>query len=57
MTRSPQHEHEMMRRKLWVDAWVATASSDNCVDVESCTMYANRALADFDEQFPLWIKL
>jgi hypothetical protein len=44
-------EHEFMRRELWCNAWVATAKSDNCVKHQTCTVYADAALKEFDIRF------
>jgi hypothetical protein len=40
-----------IKMKLWIDAWAATAGSSNCVSVKTCTVYADKALADFNERF------
>ena len=46
-----EHELEIMRRKLWADAWVATANSSNCRYPSSCTSFSDEALKEFDKRF------
>ena len=52
-----EHELEIMRRKLWADVWVATASSSDIKYTSSytssCTRFADDALKDFDTRFKL----
>lgn len=43
--------HEQARKKLWCDAWIATAGSSNCVDSAVATTYADNALRQFDDRF------
>lgn len=43
---------EQQRKELWCAAWVATARSDSCVNDDTPTKYADKALKDFDERFP-----
>lgn len=45
-------EHEQMRKQLWLSAWVATASADNCTRVDVATTWADDALKAFDARFP-----
>jgi hypothetical protein len=44
--------HEEIRRKFWMDAYLACVSSLNCTEISTPRKWANRALMDFDEKFP-----
>jgi hypothetical protein len=44
-------EHELARRRLWIEVCVAVARSENCVDVTAPTHWADKALVEFDERF------
>jgi len=44
-------EHELARRRLWIEVCVAVARSENCVDVSAPTSWADSALSEFDERF------
>lgn len=50
--KSYKQEHELMRRKVWSDAWSRTSSASNCTDKNTPARYADAALAAFDERFP-----
>lgn len=42
---------EELVRKLWVDVWVAVAKSDNVVNSNVPTQWADRAVKDYKERF------
>lgn len=42
---------EDIRGKLWAEAWIATANSDNCVKSSTATKYADTLLAEYDRRF------
>ena len=44
-------EHELMRRKIWMDAWCSTATANDCKTKSTVTAYADAALAAFDQKF------
>lgn len=46
-----QEEHENIRKNLWIQAWVLTANSDNCIKLNTPTIYADTALSEFDKRF------
>lgn len=46
-----KEEHEKLRKKVWADAWCATASAWNCKDTTAAARWADAALKDFDERF------
>lgn len=50
-TKNHRHEHELMRRKLWCNAWTATSNSNDCKDSSVATRFANAALEEFDLKF------
>ena len=39
------------RKRVWLQAWTATASSSNCIDEKSCDRFANACLRSYDERF------
>lgn len=46
-----QENHEELRKKLWVNAWVNVAAAATCTDPKAATRWADIALNDFDERF------
>ncbi len=42
--------HEHMRRKVWIETWVAIVASGG---TNNAKQYADQALTSFDEQFSL----
>lgn len=51
--KSYKQEHELMRRKVWSDAWSMTANANDCKATDTATRYADAALKAFDERFPV----
>ena len=49
--KTPEENHDYLRKKLWCDAWVNTASSDTCIDSAAATSFADTALKEFDQRF------
>lgn len=47
-----KQEHELMRRKIWGDAWSMTANANDCKNSSTATKFADAALAAFDSRFP-----
>ncbi len=45
-------DHEMQRKKLWCDVYVAYVSADNSTLSDGGKSWADRALKAFDERFP-----
>jgi hypothetical protein len=50
--KSYEQEHQLMRRKVWCDAWSSTANANDCKSTKTATAYADAALEAFDERFP-----
>lgn len=46
------NEHELMRRKLWMQAWTYVAGASNCNEKTIPGKWADRALLEFDAKFP-----
>lgn len=46
-----QEEHENIRKTLCIQAWVGTANSDTCIKPDTATLYADKALREFDKRF------
>jgi len=44
-------EFESQCKQVWIEAWVRTAQSDNCVNLSTPTKYADECLAKFKERF------
>jgi len=44
-------EHELMRRKLWIDVAARVGGSDNCMHEHTMSNFANSALEKFDKKF------
>lgn len=47
-----KHEHELLRRQVWRDAWSMTANANDCKSTRTATEYADAALNAFDARFP-----
>lgn len=45
-------QRDLIRQKLWVHVWEATASADNYKNPSTPTLWADAALHAFDERFP-----
>jgi hypothetical protein len=45
-------DHEEIRKELWCNVWVAVAGASNSTKSELVSLWADRALRDFDERFP-----
>lgn len=43
--------HELTRRQLWMDTYVAVAGSANCNNKNVPAQWADQALKDYDERF------
>tara|TARA_R110000824_G_scaffold364773_1_gene553205 strand:+ start:525 stop:740 length:216 start_codon:yes stop_codon:yes gene_type:complete len=50
---SLENYNEKELRDVWLQAWTATASSTNCINVSSCTKFANACLTAYKEKFNL----
>ena len=48
-----KNDNEKELRDVWLQAWAATASSSNCINVSSCTKFANACLTAYKEKFNL----
>lgn len=46
------YEHQNLRKKIYTDAWAAVAGAFNS-KIEHPKKWAERALKEFDEQFPM----
>ena len=46
-----KNEHQLMRRRVWSDAFSATASAYDCKTTGTASKYADAALVRFDELF------
>lgn len=44
--------HQQTRMKVWTDAWCATANAVDCKSHSVAIVWADKALAAFDERFP-----
>lgn len=51
MTVAEQQEHQKLRRKFWMDVWIAVANSATCTQQRIPHMWADQALQDFDKRF------
>lgn len=53
MTQEEQkkEQYKAERRKVWSDAWCATANANDCKYTETATKYADAALVAFDLRF------
>lgn len=40
------------RTQVWLEAWIAVATSSTCVSVGVAANWADNCLKDFDERFP-----
>ncbi len=49
---SAKEKHELMRRELWLAVATSVARAEDCKKSEVPGKYADRALADFDKNFP-----
>ena len=45
------NNHELMRRSVWSDAWVAASNANDCKSTGTAKKYADSALEHFDELF------
>ena len=48
-----KNEPELMRRKVWIDAWTRTSSASNCQRTTTATRYADAALVEFEKRFSI----
>ena len=46
-----KNKDESPEERLWIDVWVAVASSDNCGTKAICTSWADAAVSDYKERF------
>lgn len=46
-------EHQNLRKKCWIEAWANVAGAHNCTDDKTATKWADEALKQFDERFPV----
>ena len=53
MDKDYTQEHENLRKKLWINTYVAYVSSSNSTNENGAYKWANIALERFDEKFPL----
>lgn len=44
-------EHQSIRKELWVGIAVAVAQSSNSVESQTCWIWADKILAEFDSRF------
>ena len=49
--KSYKQEHELMRRRMFCDAWAATVNASDCKHADTATRYATAALKAFDDRF------
>jgi len=48
---SQEKQHENLRKKLWIDVYVAYCSTPNSLNNDGGYIWANNAIKRFDEQF------
>ena len=48
---APEPEAEPSDSEVWLDAWCAVASSDNCYETYAAIRWADRCLKDFRKRF------
>lgn len=46
-------QHENLRKKLWIDVYVAYVGSSNAVNNDGAASWADISLKKFDERFKL----
>lgn len=51
MEKTFKQEHELMRQRVWSDAWCATANANDCKESSTATAWADKALKAFDSKF------
>jgi len=51
MTLDNLYNHKEIQKKLWCDVYIAVATSGNCVNIDTPTRWADKALAEFNERF------
>lgn len=44
-------ESKISREKVWIDSWIAIASSSSCMRCEVATKWADNCLKEFDLRF------
>jgi len=49
--KSYKQEHELMRRKIWIEAWTSVSNANDCKSPLVATEWADDALKNFDIVF------
>jgi hypothetical protein len=45
-------DRESLRAQLWIDTWLVVARAETCRTPDIPTVWADRAVKDFDSRFP-----
>lgn len=44
-------DNDIVRKQVWLTAWCAVATADNCSDIDAPQRWADQCLKAFDERF------